>query len=95
MHDSVQGGGVHQRTHSTGYTDLRLQTRPSTPKPCSTAKGGTGRGLGPSPLADLTPVEGRKRGAWPGTQHAMSSCITCLSKGGATLVNIVLLRTAC
>ena len=60
MHDSVQGGGVHQRTHSTGYTDLRLQTRPSTPKPCSTAKGGTGRGLGPSPLADLTPVEGRK-----------------------------------
>ena len=34
--------GDEQQTHSTGYTYLRLQTQPLTPKPCSTKQRGTG-----------------------------------------------------
>ena len=46
--------GDEQQTHSTGYTYLRLQTQPLTPKPCSTKLRGTGG------LADLSPVERKK-----------------------------------
>ena len=58
-HDRAQGGGFHQRTHSTGYTYLGSLT----PKPCSTEKRGNG-GAWARVRARTHPLwkEGRKEG---------------------------------
>ena len=64
MRDKVKGRGNEQQMHSTGYSYLRLQTQPLTPKPCSTKQRGTG-GPWPGSACGLGPQwkgkEGRKK----------------------------------
>ena len=58
MRDKVKGRGMNCGRTPTGYTYLRLQTQPLTPKPCSAEQRGTG-GPWPGSACGLDP-SGRK-----------------------------------
>ena len=86
MRDKVKGRGMNCGRTPTGYTYLRLQTQPLTPKPCSTEQRGTG-GPWPGSACGLDP-SGRKEevtgeGAPPSFTLAKEREVTgCTGVGG-------------